>query len=133
MGQNEKILRSVYARYAKSGLVSVISEFDENVVWRSPGAANRIRTAGEWRGRDGARAFFATLGRDWTLKALQLHEIYSSDDCSFAARIRVLAASNTTGKTVQVEKVDFVTMRNGKITSYAEVFDTAPFERASRL
>lgn len=77
MGQNEKILRSVYARYAKSGLESVISEFDENVVWRSPGAANRIRTAGEWRGRDGARAFFATLGRDWTLKALQLHEIYS--------------------------------------------------------
>lgn len=133
MGRNEKVLRDVYARYAKSGLESVIAELDENIIWRSPGAPNRIETAGEWRGRAGAREYFENLRLNWTLKSLQLQEVYASDDRRFAARIRIDAANNATGKTVRLEKIDLVTMEDGRITSYAEVFDTAPLERASRL
>jgi ketosteroid isomerase-like protein len=133
MGRNEKVLRNMYEKFATKGLDAVIDHFDEHVVWRSPGAPNRIDTAGEWHGHSGAREYFDTLRLNWTLKSMRLQEVYSADDKSFAARLRVSAASNATGKQVSLEKIDLVTMENGKITSYAEVFDTAPLERASRL
>jgi ketosteroid isomerase-like protein len=133
MSNNEKILRAFYARYVKEGLEAVIDRFDENVVVRSPGASNRIDTAGDWHGHRGARAYFQTFLLNWTPKSLRVQDIYSEDDRSFAVRLLVSAASNATGKSVSLEKVDLITMHDGKITRYAEVFDTAPLERASRL
>jgi ketosteroid isomerase-like protein len=133
MGQNEKVLRDVYARFKESGIEALIEHCDENIIWRSPGAPNRIETAGEWHGHDGAREYFETLRLNWTLKSMYVQEVYSADDRTFAARLIVSAASNATGKCVSLEKIDLVTMQDGKITSYAEVFDTAPLERASRL
>ena len=47
-------------------------------------------------------------------------------------RIDVTAQNRITGKTVRFEKVDFVTMQDGKITTYSEIFDTAPLIRAAR-
>jgi ketosteroid isomerase-like protein len=133
MGRNEKVLRDLYARYKEIGIEAVIPHCDENIVWRSPGASNRIETAGEWYGHDGAREYFEALRLNWTLTSMHLQEVLSADDHSFVARLLVSAASNATGKSVSLEKVDLITMRDGKITSYAEVFDTAPLERASRL
>lgn len=133
MGRNEKILRELFARFSKGGHESVIAELDENIVWRSPGAVNRLETAGEWVGRQGARAFFKTVRLNWTLKSLELREIFTSDDHRFVAHAHVATASNMTGKVVCVDMVHLVTMEDGKVTSFAEIFDTAPMKRASRL
>jgi ketosteroid isomerase-like protein len=66
------------------------------------------------------------------LRDFAVEEIVGKDDRRFAVRIRVSAQSNATGKSVRFEKIDFVTMEDGKITNYAEIYDTAPLIRAAR-
>ena len=131
MGPNEKALRDVYVVY-RSGTAPVAS-FAETVVWTSVGAPNRIEIAGEWRGLEGVREYFAALADNWTVSDLTVEEIVAQEDRRFAVRLRVDATSNATGKAVHFEKVDLVTMEGGKVTNYAEIYDTAPLIRASRL
>lgn len=131
MGPNETALRDAYATYIKGK--APISAFAYNVVWTSVGAPNRIEIAGEWRGLDGVREYFAAAAESWTLTDLIIEEIVGQNDNRFAVRIRVTAQSNVTGKSLRFEKADLVSMENGKVTNYAEVYDTAPLIRASRL
>lgn len=131
MGPNEKALRDAYARYVRGE--SVVTAFAESILWRSVGAPNRIDTAGEWRGLDGVRQYFAALAENWTLSEFKVEEMVTADDRRIAVRISVVAQSNITGKAVRFEKVDFVSMEHGKVTNYSEIYDTAPLIRAARL
>lgn len=131
MGPNEKALRDAYARYLSGE--SVVTAFAENIFWVSVGTPNRIDTAGEWRGLDGVRQYFAAMADNWTLSEFKVEEMVTADDRRIAVRISVVAQSNVTGKAVRFEKVDLVSMENGKITNYSEIYDTAPLIRAARL
>ena len=133
MGQNERVLRDLYVQYANGELESVMAAIAEDVVWRSSGTPNRMRSGGDWYGRDGARCYFAALALDWTLQAFDVQEVITRDDRRFAVRIRLDAESNVTGKLVRFERVDLLTMENGEIKTCTELFDSAPLERASRL
>jgi ketosteroid isomerase-like protein len=130
MGPNERTLRDAYAGYVRGE--SAIWAFADSIAWTSVGAPNRIETAGEWHGLDGVRQYFAAMAAHWTLRDFAVEEIVGKDDRRFAVRIRVSAQSNATGKSVRFEKIDFVTMEDGKITNYAEIYDTAPLIRAAR-
>lgn len=130
MGPNEKVLRDAYAAYVRGE--PEIAVFADDIVWTSVGAPNRMETAGEWHGADGVLQYYAALGANWTLSGFTVEEVVTQDDRRFAVRIRVTAKSNVTGKAVHFEKADFLTMQDGKITAYAEIFDTAPLIRASR-
>lgn len=130
MGPNEKLLRAAYAVWLRGE--SIVDIFAPDIVWTSVGAPNRMETAGEWRGMDGVRQYYAALAASWTLSGITIDEIVTQDDRRFAVRINVTAQSHVTGKAVRFEKVDFVTMRDGKVTTYSEIFDTAPLIRAAR-
>lgn len=131
MGPNEKALRDAYERYSRGE--SVVDTFSEDVVWKSVGSPNRIEIAGEWRGLSGVRDYYAALAANWTLSRFVVEEVVAQNDQRFAVRITVTAKSTATGKSVRFEKIDFVTMKDGKIVHYAEIYDTAPVVRASRL
>lgn len=133
MGPNEKILRDACARCVKGDFQGVPALFAEGVRWRSPGSANRLETAGERHGPEGALAYMTASANNWQVLSLDVREIICRDDTRFALMIIVEVESNITRKRVRVEKVDFVTMKGGKITDYAEVLDTAPLVRAARL
>lgn len=130
MGPNEKTLRAAYAAYVRGE--PEIAVFADDIVWRSVGAPNRMETAGEWRGTEGVLQYYAALGASWTLSGFTVEEVVTQDDRRFAVRINVTAQNQVTGKAVRFDKVDFVTMESGKITSYSEIFDTAPMIRAAR-
>ena len=131
MGPNEKALRDAYAGYVRG--VPFATIFDEHIHWRSVGAPNRVEIAGEWHGTDDVRQYFQALADNWTLTNFKLEEVVGQADRRFAVRISVDVMSNTTGKALHFEKVEFVSMVAGKITDYAEIYDTAPLIRASRL
>lgn len=133
MGPNEAILRDAYAVYEAGDIDAVINLFAEDIVWSSPGAANRIVTAGCRTGRDEVLAYFAAMVREWTMRKFRLIEVIAQDDGRFCVRVAVEWQNNITGKCVNAEKVDLVTMKGGTLTSFAEMLDTAPFERAARL
>jgi ketosteroid isomerase-like protein len=130
MGSNEKVLRGAYAAYVRGE--PDIAAFADGIVWTSVGAPNRMETAGEWRGLDGVRQYYAALGANWALSEFTVKELVTGDDRRFAVRISVTAQNQATGKAVHFEKIDFVTMEGGKVTTYSEIFDTAPLIRAAR-
>ena len=99
---------------------------------RSPGSRNRLDTAGDRIGIGEVHTYAAISQRHWTVLAIRIHEIIAHDDTRFAIRSTVDVRNNATGKAARVEKVDLVTMADGKICDYAEFLDTAVLERASR-
>ena len=131
MGPNEKILRDAYARYSDGEV-----NFDlmaDDVTWKSSGDRKHIASAGEWHGRDGVRNYFAALRQNWTIREHNIVEIIAQDDRRFAIRVAVDAQHNAGGARVRLEKIDLVTMANGKCTSYSETLDTSLLERAMGL
>jgi ketosteroid isomerase-like protein len=132
MGQNEKKLREIYQLYASGDLESVISMLANDVVMRSLGAPNRLDHSGEWHGHDGARAHIQALAEHWEFARLELLEMFHEDDRCFVVRTAVSGVNRLTGAKMNVERVDLVTMKDGKCASCLEVYDTAPLERASR-
>jgi ketosteroid isomerase-like protein len=99
----------------------------------SVGDPNRMEGAGEWRGLDGVRQFFAAMAANWALNEFAIEEVVGTDDRRFAVRIRVAGKNKRTGKSVKFETIDFVSMADGKITNFSQIFDTAPLIRAARL
>lgn len=133
VGQNERILREVYARFPEIGPEAVIAILADDVVWRSSGAVNRLDTAGVWHGRAGAIEFFAKASLDWKIQSFDLQEFYAAGGGHFAVHLLIALESSATAKVVRADVIHLVTMENGKITRYVEIFDTAPAERATRL
>ena len=133
MGRNEQIVREVYARCSSGDFAAKWQIVAADVTWTSSGAPNRIATAGEWRGASGVHAYFAALFHEWQIHAFDLVEMIGHEDRRFFARIAVEMRHNSTGALVKMEKVDALTMENGKCTSFAETFDAARVERAARF
>ena len=133
MGRNEQVVREVYERCSNGDFAAKLQLFADDVTWRSSGAPNRIGTAGEWRGLNGVYAYFAALFHEWQVQAFDLVEVVGQDDRRFFARTTVELRHHGTGARVRMEKVDALTMEDGKCTSFCEIFDTAPVERAARF
>ena len=133
MGRNEQIIREAYARCSNGDFAAGWQLVTDDVTWKSSGAPNRIATAGEWCGVSGVYAYFMALFHEWQIQAFDLVEMIGQDDRRFFARIAVEMRHNSTGVRVRMEKVDTLTMEDGKCTSFAEIFDAAPVERAARF
>ena len=132
MGPNEKILRDAYSRYSRGDFVSKLPIFADDIVWRSVGAPNRIATAGERHGFDGVRDYFAALLGDWDICEFALCDLIVQHDRRFAARIVVTLRRKDGSPKVTLDKVDLLTMENGRCVSFAEFFDAGRLERAAR-
>lgn len=132
MGPNEKKLREIYQFYADGDLESVMSLLSDDVVLRSVGAPNRLDHSGDWHGHAGARAHIQALAEHWEFARLELLEMFHEGDRRFVVRTAVSGVHRRTGAKMNVERVDLVTMKDGKCASCFEVYDTAPLERASR-
>ena len=90
-----------------------------------------LASAGEWTGKEGVRDYFVKSRADWDVRKHDVIEFMSSADHRFAVRVAVEVVNRRTGGRVGFEKVDLVTMTNGKCTLYQEVFDSVMLERAA--
>ena len=131
MGPNETVLREIYERYGAGDAEYMFKKFADNIVWKSPGNPEYIATAGVRRGAQGVREFLAKLRPEWELQRHEVLEVIAQEDTHFALRIAVVGVHRRTHGRVQFDKVDLVTMANGKFVAYEEFFDTAPLERAA--
>jgi ketosteroid isomerase-like protein len=132
VGPNEKLLRDACAHSERGEFHQVVTLFSPTIRWRSPGKPNRLETAGDWESIDEVHAYAAISQRHWTMEAIRVHEIIAHDDTRFAVQSTVDVRHNMTDKVARVEKVDLVTMKDGKICDFAEFLDTAVLERAAR-
>lgn len=131
MGPNEKVLRDAYARFSSGDMDHLYEILSDEVVWMSAGDRKALKFPGAWHGKKGVRDYFATSRADWDVTEHNPVEFIAQDDRRFAVRVAVHAKHKRTHKSVTIEKIDLVTMMNGKCVAYAETLDTAPLERAS--
>lgn len=131
MGPNETILRRAYDRYSGGDTQYLYEILSNDVVWKSSGNPQVLAFAGEQSGKDGVREYFAKMSGEWNLQKHVPVEFIAQDDRRFAVRVAIEAVNKRTGGQVKLEKIDLVTMADGKCTAYAELFDTALVERAA--
>src|SRR5262249_1530705 len=131
MGPNEKILRDAYARFADGDMPYLYSVLADDVIWTSTGDRNVMPLAGEGRGHAGVRDYFKTSRGHWDVPEHKAIEYFANGDTRFAVRVSVEAINLRTKARVRFNKVDLVTMANGKLTTYEELFDTEPLIKAS--
>ena len=100
----------------------------DEIEWRSAGRPEVLKTAPPRRGHAGVREYFTALWKDWEIKSYDPQEFISSGE-RVAVRCRVIVRHKSSDQVLDVDKVDLLTVRNGRIHAFYEIFDTAPLER----
>ncbi|MGE0723806.1 MAG: nuclear transport factor 2 family protein [Alphaproteobacteria bacterium] len=119
------LVQSLYQKYSEGvGVDALFGVLDPNVQWQSCGPSQPFRTTGVWHGRDGVAAYFGALQSTWTIEEHTPLEFIHQGD-RVAVRTRVVTRSKATGQCATVEKADFWTVKDGRVLSYQEIFDTA--------
>jgi uncharacterized protein len=120
---NGKLVQSFYANFQAGDIDAVIALLspDFTLVYSGPPV---IPSAGTWNGHDGFRG--------WAQAALQGHlppesnsfEEFIVQGDKVAVPGHVTLRVKTTGKTCETDFLHLWTVRNGKLTSWRDFFDT---------
>lgn len=132
MGPNERSIRQGYAYFASGDFQALFELLAEDCVFKAAGARNRIEHAGRWVGLDGALLVLSKILNHWTFDKVEVLEVITADDRRFVVRTAVAGAHRRTGSPVSLERIDWITMQDGKCKSCAETLDTSLLERAAR-
>jgi len=121
--ENVDIVRRGYEAYGRGDLDSLLSLFDENIEWISPGPAE-LPTAGTRRGREQVGEFFKAVN--------ELFEVQRFEPQTFIAQgdhVVVLGEDTSrvkaTGKAIDGQWAHVFTLSGGKVVSFHEYVDTA--------
>ena len=124
MGQQENvaIVRRGYEAFGRGDLDGLISLFDQNIEWSSPGPSD-LPTAGQRRGHQQVRQFFASVN--------ELYDFQKFEPLTFVAEgdVVVVLGENTavvksTGKTISESWAHAFTIKNDKVVRFQEYIDT---------
>ena len=126
--KNVTIISAAYALWGARDPTSIdhwLNLMADDVDFRSLGEeVKEMPFAQAATNREGVAKYFAALAQEWEM-------IHYTVDNFITQGNRVVAEGRcgwkhcTTGKTVDTPKVDLITMKNGKITAFMEMFDTA--------
>jgi ketosteroid isomerase-like protein len=113
---------SFYANYPQSGPMVQSDILAEDVDFISCGDKIQLPWADTWQGLDGMQAFLNIL---WEHVEITRFDIVSSVVDEFGALYlsELDMKSRKTGETITLNKADSVTVRDGKVVRYREVYD----------
>jgi ketosteroid isomerase-like protein len=131
MGPNEKALREGYRRFSSGEENSVYEYLAPDVKWHSSGKLDLVPTAGEHSGIEGVREYFTIRNKEWSIDRFDVKRIFCEADEHFAVHISCGGRHKRTAGRVMFEKIDLITMKNGKIVRFSEIMDTALLERCA--
>jgi hypothetical protein len=121
--QNVEIVRRGYEAFGRGDLDALLSLFDENIEWFSPGPAD-LPTAGTRRGRQQVADFFKIVNEVFEFQRFEPQTFIAQDD-----RVVVLgedtARIKATGKVLDSEWAHVFSLKDGKVVKFHEYIDTA--------
>src|SRR5687767_1848027 len=125
-----QVVRDVYAAFGRGDLPAVLAACAEDVDWRCH-APSCAPFSGTFPGRAGVQTFFGQL-----LTSVQFTSFAPRTFLAEGESVVVLGHDTgiaiPTGRPYDVEWVQVITVRGGKIASFAEYLETAPVESAFR-
>jgi len=127
---NLEIMKEAYAAFARGDIPAVMSVEDPNTELEIAGP-KEIPWAGSFRGREGARRYFAAIEAEAEFDAFEPHTFLTEGD-----KVVVLGhekvRSKRTGRSYENHWVHAFTLSGGKITKFREYCDTATVAAAFR-
>lgn len=116
-----QVVESIYDAIQRRDLGFVLGQLDPDVVWQGP---STIPWGGKHIGPEGVKDFFVKLSENVELRSLTLNESIASGD-----RVVTLGSyegrSPKTGKSAITDYCWVWRVKDGKISSYQGLFDTA--------
>mgnify|MGYP003390253719 CR=1 FL=1 len=125
---NTAIVRRCYEMFGNGDISGVIEQLSEDVSLMVPEVENSP-FGGIWFGRDQVRKFFDVLELAEEITDFEAREYIAKDDRVFVLG-RSTATVRATGRHYSTEWVHILTVKDGRITSMVEFFDTASALRA---
>lgn len=122
--KNVDIVRRGYEAFGRGDLDTLLSLFDENIDWVTPGPPE-LPTAGHRRGRQEVAGFFKTLNDVFQVDRFEPKEFIEQGDRVVALGDETVRVRST-GRTVEFAWAHVFEVRDGKIVRFHEYGDTAP-------
>jgi|tagenome__1003787_1003787.scaffolds.fasta_scaffold20816595_1 ketosteroid isomerase-like protein len=122
---NADVARTGYAAFAAGDIPGVLALFTDDVVWTTPSS---VPFGGVYAGPQGAGEFFTKLPQNFAeLNVQPQRYIEAGDTVVVPGRHR---GRTQAGKAFDVPFVHLWTLRNGKVSAFTEVMDSAPVVQA---
>ncbi len=122
---DREVVEQAYRLYAAGDLGSVFALMAEDIAWGSCGIPGSDITAGCSTGRAAVDRYFDALRGAWEIEGYEVREILGTEG-RFAVHARVKARHKTSGTLLETDKVDLLTIRDGRIAAFTEIMDTHP-------
>ena len=121
--QNTKIVKQGYEHFGSGNIDGLLSLFDDDISWTTPHVEGASHN-GPRKGRDDVATFFTQLSEAEEFSRFEPKEFIAQGD-----RVVVLGESESTikstGRNLSMPWVHIFTVKDGKVTSFLEFFDTA--------
>ena len=121
--ENLDIVRRGYEAFGRGDLDALLSLFDENIEWTTPGPSS-LPTAGTRRGRAQVAAFFQSLNEVFEIERFEPRDFVAQGD-----RVVVLGTDRSrvraTGTSIDGHWAHTFLLRDGKVVAFHEYTDTA--------
>jgi len=127
---NLQLIKRLYDAMQRSDMPGALALMSDDVVFVVPGPSS-VGAAGTWRGHDGVQECFRRLREGQENQSVEFLEFVADDD-KVVVLLHVKAKALSTGKVFESDIVHFFKIRNGKIVSLLDFFDTAALAAAHR-
>jgi uncharacterized protein len=128
--QNAALIQSVYDAFKRGDLPYILSQLTEDVDWTMEGPSI-IPYAGKRKGIAQVKEFFEALAGTQTNMKLTMEPLMAQDD-QVTGLGRFTATVVATGRSFDSRVGHFFTVRDGKISRFVDVVDTAAMADAYR-
>jgi ketosteroid isomerase-like protein len=122
---NSDIVRRGYEAFGRGDLDTLLSLFDENIDWMTPGPPE-LPTAGRRRGRQEVAGFFKALGDSFEVQRFEPKEYIEQGDRVVVLGEEIISVKGTTGQRLELMWAHVFELRDGKIVRFREYGDTGP-------
>ena len=121
--QNIEVVRRGYEAFSRGDLNALLSLFDKDIEWVSPGPPE-LPTSGRRRGHQAVAEFFKVVNEVFDIQRFEPKEFIAQGD-----RVVVLGEDTSrvkaTGKTIDSEWAHAFTLKNGVVIRFHEYIDTS--------
>lgn len=125
---NVELVRSGYEKFGSGDIEGLLSLFSEDIDWSTPHLEN-APFGGRILGIEEVAKFFNILGETEDFAYFEPTEFIPSRD-KVVVLGRAKSTVKTTGRDYEMDWVHVFTIHEGKVTNFAEYFDTALVDKA---
>ncbi len=124
--KNIGVVQDGYAAFGRGDIPGLLALLDDNVEWKTPGMAD-LPTAGTRSGRAAVADFFRVVNELFVFESFEPQSFLADGDRVVVAGTNRYTVKGGSGTSLTEEWCHIFTIKDGRIVSFQEYLDTAPF------